>query len=512
MATAAEKPKISSQMKFEYRRLEQLLKVRAAFKTGKEKYSFCVNPRSTSSHWNFENLKVQIGVKGMELALLFKLGYLLMMHEIGHVLYWSRKIDYKKLGYPFSLLNILEDARIEHERADFEPLHRHGYESHYLAPPEEGEEVTEDYDKFADPVNIGILLRWRRWRVETETHRPDKLTEDEYQEFLSDWEQAITDSIAAKSTEGVSEIARALYLKWKELFDESGSGGDGLPGLGGIEGDAEGMSGAGVIEEDDDEDGDAKGKDGKSPKDGKGKPLLEPASSDGSATDCHDSDCFREPWFEWDMPYIKKQVEIIRRLIELKDESEDVYALTGRRFSIPRIENPPMMPFKRKMLSVGKTSFKKMLGVLDGSGSMKGFPFKSGAHLFYILSMIYQMDLRVVTTSSVKPIRISDIDMLRRFRGWGGGENYRSIGENVPGYSFTLFMTDANVCAQDVDYIKNVLSKRTRLGAGYVGYMGHNLDDVFPRNFHADDLNQNIAKMVAMFIKRNFTTISTSAV
>ncbi len=94
--------------------------------------------------------------------------------------------------------------------------------------------------------------------------------------------------------------------------------------------------------------------------------------------------------------------------------------------------------------------------------------------------------------------------MLNGYLSWGGGENYRSLGTSASVYPFTLFLTDACVDQTDIDYVKNTLARITRLGAGYVGGAEHRLEDVFPRNFYSERLDQDMARMVALFLRRNF--------
>ena len=119
--------------------LRKRLELLAGFNTGEEKFCLRINAKSSESSWDFKQLVIQIGLKSMETKDVDMLAELLMEHEVGHVIHTSRNIDLKALTYPFDLLNILEDARIEPKRErDFYPLHAHSYRKLYLE--REGEE------------------------------------------------------------------------------------------------------------------------------------------------------------------------------------------------------------------------------------------------------------------------------------------------------------------------------------------------------------------------------------
>lgn len=64
--------------------------------------------------------------------------------------------------------------------------------------------------------------------------------------------------------------------------------------------------------------------------------------------------------------------------------------------------------------------------------------------------------------------------------------------------------TDACVAPQDIEYVKDTLNRIAKLGAGYVGNQNQRLNEVFPRNFYSEGMNQDIARMVALFLKRYF--------
>ncbi len=487
MSAAILEPQVS---KYTIQRIEKKLQLKAGFLTGRERYALRVRAEQDSSYWNFKRFVVQLGIKGFDEGNVEPLAWLLMRHEIGHVRWTDRELDVENLGYPFDLLNILEDARIEAlDGSDFKPLFEHIYRTVYLAAGEKEQEMK------ANPFNIGILLRWRHYGLETETAMPPALSEEEYDEFLADWDSAITGSIAAKDTGAVSKIAKELYLKWKELFDSAKkTGATIVAGL--SEKDLEGLFGKGV-----DTDPDAE----------KGTVVVAGGSEPGKGIKTSDDTCpvkdannFHDAWFDWDMSFITTQTALIRRFLKPPDNAETAYEMSGRRFSIKRIENPPMVPFK-KLISSYRTKFeKRVMLVLDGSGSMHNAPWRDGAHIAYILSGIFPLDIYVVTTCNSLPTHITDLEDLRRYCP-SGAENYRSLQEMAKKtrYAFGLFLTDAEVEDEDKVFVRDVLSRQMRVGAGYVGD-NQSLADVFPVNFYAETLSQKVGMMIALFLKRHF--------
>ena len=455
--------------------LRKRLELLAGFNTGEEKFCLRINAKSSESSWDFKRLVIQIGLKSMETKDVDMLAELLMEHEVGHVIHTSRNLDLKALTYPFDLLNILEDARIEPKRQkDFHPLHAHSYLKHYL------EKDGED-NPFANPFNIGILLRWQRWGVETKTEKPQELDDDQYKEFIGDWNRFIDLSIESRSTEHTGGLAQDLYEKWKFLFDQYKSD---TPALGCIERSSDAMGGKGQ----------------------ESQVEIEGGGVDHSYDGDLSTDFFGDAWFEWDMPFIQEQARILRQLLSVRSKSETAFTFTGRRFDARRIENPPLAPFREDIETLSVITLKKILCVLDGSGSMQYGPFMSGSCLAYILSLVFPVDICITTNNSKDPIFVplKRIDALRGFSAWGGSENYRSLGTEPSRYSFTLFLSDACVEEEDKRYAR-ALNKIAKVGAGYVGNPNHRLEDVFLRNFYAEDLNQNVGRMFALFLRRYFT-------
>lgn len=462
--------------------IEKRLELLAGFATGSEKFSFSLNPKSEDSWWDYKKKKVQIGIAEFKKDVA-KLSELVTWHEVGHIKFTKRDIDVKSLGFPFSLLNVLEDARIEAAMAgkDFAPLHISGYNHYYI------NQEAENPDLFKNPFNIGILLRWRRWEVETKTEKPDDLSDEQYKDFLSDWNNAIDASIKG-IFDDVCANAKYLYDKWQWLFDKSndcdGAGGGGASEKtphGSVEKTQAGASGNGTL----------------IPGEGGGEDAQIEETPDGF---------FGTSSFDWDMDYIKEQVFELKKILDFKTLEERCYKLTGRRISPQRVENPPLLPFKNKSLTSKHIKIKKLLIVIDGSGSMSNGPFKNAAHVAFILKEVFESDIKVVTNHAKKPIEIEDINTLRGFKAWGGSENYRSVG--IPtGYSFVLFLTDADISDPDKNYIKNRLNKAVKVGAGYVGNLHQRLEETFIRNFYDTELSKGVARMIGLFLRRHFTVL-----
>jgi len=179
----------------ELKYLQKKLEMRAGLLNPRLPFVY-LNEDEDGSFWNFEQNFIQLGIKSIlkhEPESLEKLSTLLLAHEVSHTLNTDAETA-KKIGFPFAILNILEDERIERliseKGYNFNPLHKFAYRVFYT-----------DTDMLKNPYNIGVLLRWRRWGVGTRTERPDVLTEKEYEEFLKDWETAIEKSSRASSTE-----------------------------------------------------------------------------------------------------------------------------------------------------------------------------------------------------------------------------------------------------------------------------------------------------------------------
>ena len=328
-----------------------------------------------------------------------------------------------------------------------------------------------------NPYNIGVLLRWQKWGVYTTTEKPDALTEEEYQEFLKDWEKAIDDSIKATSTEEVAKIGKALYEKWEKVFGETAP-----------ENTCTG------IEESKESFGEGKLKEEES-----GEPPL---GKDPTEIEENPDLFMSRPLFEWDEEWIRRTIAELRRYLKLPSYTDTEYRMTGRRINPVRAENL-LPPFRRKETISYSIKDHRLLIVIDGSGSMRERPYYWASHTARVLSEFFRVDIVITTTQSYEPIQIRNVDMLRYYPAFGA-ENYRSLEDLPTKYDFTLFLTDACVDQLDWEYAGN-LSRTCKVGAGYVHpNMKTNVEDalrkVFERYFYARP--DRVAVEVGLYLKR----------
>ena len=471
--------KVANDLKY----LEKKLSMRAGF-LNPLCPSVYVNENSNTSAWNFKEGFIQIGIKSvLEKARkdLEKLSTLLLAHEVSHTLHSDTDIV-KKIDYPFPILNILEDERIERliskKGYDFHGLHDFSYNAFYLE--------SKDPDMFKNPYNIGVLLRWRRWEIKTKTEKPDGLTEEEYREFLADWKKALEDSAGATSTEEVAKIGKILYEKWKKVFGEKAPENT----VTGVEGSEEdfGNSKSGSGNKNEEENGHGR--------DELGRPPEECSPSENLK--------FPVPLHEWDKEWINRTLSELKRYLKLPSFTETEYRMTGRRIDPKRAENL-IPPFRRKESVTFSIDRKKLLIVIDNSGSMLGEPRYWADHTAYVLSQLFDTHIVMTCTASPKPIWIEKLDDMRYIR-TSGAENYRSLRDFPLKYDFVLFLTDACVNEADWEYARK-LSRLCRVGAGYVNteresYIENALKEVFSKYFYTRP--DRVAVEIGLFLKRLF--------
>jgi len=471
--------------------LKRKLEIKAGFLNPRCPFVY-LNEREDDSYWNYHQNFIQLGIESIlryAKEKLERLSELLLYHEVSHTLNTDPETT-KKIDFPFPILNILEDERIERlMHRDFRDLHKFSYDTFYLMnPPERLKEMRKN------PYNIGVLLRWRRWGVEIKTEKPDTLTEEEYEEFLKDWEDALEKSAHATSTEEVAKIGKALYEKWKKVF-----GTEAPPTTcTGIEGSEKDF---GEGREDDEEkmgegNGGERSEGTEHGRDELGRPPEE----------CTPSDSWKlsHPAFEWDREWINRTISELKRYLKLPSYTEAEYRLTGRRIDPKRAENL-LPPFKRRESIEYSLSKKKLLIVIDNSGSMSGEPKYYACHTAYVLAKLFKVHIVMTCTKTDKPIWIQKLDDMRYIE-TGGAENYRSLKDLPLKYDFTLFLTDACVNSADWKYAQN-LSLIRRIGAGYVKEHRNTavedaLRKVFGRYFYSKP--DRVAVEIGLFLKRLF--------
>ena len=468
-------------MELEY--LRKKLEMRAGFLNPRSPFVY-LNEDEDGSFWNFEQNFIQLGIKSILKHApedIEKLSTLLLAHEVSHTLNTDAEVP-KKIDFPFSILNILEDARIEAlisgKGYDFHDLHDFSHEVFYLR--------SKDYESMIrNPYNIGVLLRWRRWGVETNVATPDAIdTYAEFKEFLSDWEKAIDDSIKASSTEEVARIGKVLYEKWKKVFGEKAPENTRT----GIEREEKDFGSGEPPEEKNKEEGYGRSPLGRKPEEVMENPEL----------------FVKTPVFDWNEEWIRKTAAELRRYLRLPAYTETEYRMNGRRINPVRAENL-LPPFKRRETISYSFKNHRLLIVIDGSGSMNGEPFYWASHTVKVLREFFRTDVVITTTESFDPIRIKDPDALRYYYP-DGAENYRSLKDMPLKYDFILFLTDAHVCRVDWEYAEK-LSRLCKVGAGYVHPVRDSaiedaLRKVFSRYFYSKP--DRVAVEVGLYLRRLF--------
>lgn len=197
-----------------------------------------INPYTDESFWNWKKNYINIGVlttlstkaEGYDTKQIAKT---LFYHELSHE---NNTTVPKDVPYPFALLNIFEDERIERlatERfnvtdKDFAELHQFSFDVYYY--DYEGGRLDVMTPKFFNPYNLIILYRWMRWSnnvkelYEKVLYEAKKLNcvpeqvEKVLPEYTQDIEKVLDDATNSKSTEELIQNTLWFYEKWKHLF------------------------------------------------------------------------------------------------------------------------------------------------------------------------------------------------------------------------------------------------------------------------------------------------------
>ncbi len=460
-----------------------------------------VNPNSYHSFWNFKKNFIQIGLKGgVDLNLgksqIKEIAEQLLAHEIGHVIY-TDNTPIQNLGRKiFTIVNILEDARIEflmHRRNnyDFRLLHETSYKVHYI-----------EEKAFRNPYNIGVLLRWRKWNVETQILPLDELHEEEFNEFVSDWQKAINDSLSAPSVWAVIEIAEKLYRKWEELFGKSDYANNAITGIEGKPshfgfGNPEANSSNPITI-------------------GSGEstttiPSRQPLNRPPDTIQPTTKHLSSKPFFHWDIKWLENAYNTIKKHITVPEViKQKRYSFRGRRLNPIRDSQllPPLKHYEEFIVDFPPNF--KILIVIDSSGSMNFEPFYWAAHIAHVLHLILKDKLQVVTTNAglPKPLAFSNIDQLRYFIVSKYSENFISLKRLPHRFTFTLFLTDAHVNSEDYEYLQE-LHKFAPVGAAYVMPKTDQevidaMKKVFKYNFYSTP--DRVALDISLFLKRYIKT------
>lgn len=238
-----------------------------------------VNPYTNESFWNWKKNYINVGILT---ALSTKaedydtrdIAKALFYHELSHENHTSVP---KNVPYPFPLLNILEDERIERlavekfdvKEKDFGKLHTFSFDIYYHSSS-----VSTMAERVFNPYNLIILHRWMRWSDEVKElydyvlHKAKEQNcipaqmEEILPEYTQDVEKVLSDATNSKSTEELIQNTKWFYEKWKHLFTPEAESGLQM-GAGHGSGESAGDIGKGYGEsEEQDKDNDSNNTDG----------------------------------------------------------------------------------------------------------------------------------------------------------------------------------------------------------------------------------------------------------
>ncbi len=448
-----------------------------------------LNPYTDSSFWDYRRNYINIGILPYihkvnpeeKIVSLQELALSLFAHEISHE---NHSTIPENVPYPFSLLNILEDERIERLAqkkwgSDFRKMHELSFEIYYK--PMEAETVF-------NPYNLIILHRWCRWSEKIKKELADylkKIAQETFitlpidpqilPDYVSDIEKVLDDATNSESTEKLIQNTIWFYEKWKELFEKDAEKGIAM-GIGHGTG-----TDAGDLEE-------GQGQEGSCSGDGKGesesceraKKLskeakefieeeLERLSEDEEVE--RDWDLYDEytqtseggyftfsPRWKLDrglVEYLKKQLKKIRWTSR---QTQVERTMLGRKPDAKRVENLLPNPMKRRREKVD-VHMPKVLFVIDGSGSMDGYPYKNAVHLAVAFMETFKDKVSVVVTlDNGNYFPVKSVDQLLRYRCNGGRECLNSTQKLLSHFDLTIYFTDACVRSSDERFLRKIKS------------------------------------------------------
>ena len=458
-----------------------------------------VNPYTDQSYWNWKKNYINIGVlttlstmaKGYDTKEIAKA---LFYHELSHENHTSTP---KNVPYPFALLNILEDERIERlavekfdiTEKDFAKLHEFSFDIYYKYYKSKGAIIPE---RVFNPYNLLILHRWLRWWSREKkneyyefirTYRPKEFVSLDMDmtvidEYTKDIEKVLDDATNSKSTEELIENTEWFYEKWKDLLTPEAEAGIQM-GAGHGSGES-----AGDISEGYGSDGDENtDTDGQCDKSGDFDPesklsqealeWIEQTLEEAQMGNDPESEVEKE-WdtYEFDEEFIEeskrfsskpiwklnpelvKSLEsIIRQIRWQKKNTRNERVMLGKRVDPRRVENLLPNPMKRNR-EVVDTGLPKVLFVIDGSGSMDGNPYYNAIHLATAFSNVLKKNVQIVITTPEKAVKVSPKDLLY-YECDGFVENLRDTKKFIESseYDLIVFFTDAEVVPADMEFL-----------------------------------------------------------
>lgn len=391
-----------------------------------------------------------------------EIAMLLFAHEVSHE---NHSIIPENVPYPFHLLNILEDERIERlaEKkwgVDFKRLHQTSFDVYYR---------PIDYFSIFNPYNLIVLHRWSRWSEKVKK-AVDKAIEkglkeksltylpvepDRFEEFREDIEKVLDDATNSESTEKMIENTIWFYEKWKEVFEFKGKGIK--MGIGHGSGES-----AGDIDEEDIKQ--RLSKEAKEFIEEEMRKEDEEAEREWSTYD-RNAQIEESSWYFMDEPvwsFDREKVEFLKKHIRKirwsSKQTQVERTMLGRRPDARKVENLLPNPMRRRIEKID-THEPKVLFVIDGSGSMNGYPYHNAIHIAAAFMEVFKDRVSVVITlDNGKYYPVKSVDDMLRYKCNGGTEYLDSVRDLVKKFDIVIFFTDACVTEEDEEFLKSIKS------------------------------------------------------
>ncbi len=436
-----------------------------------EQYQIFVSFKSAESYYS-KDRRILIGLSeivdrvGDESELL-QVGKALVAHEISHYrnTNWVENED-----IPFALINIFEDARIEHlivEQTGIKKLSEYFDKLHSLSFDAYYQTIDENYYNFA---NLIILLRWSMWsryveeeykkRLEVVYKQLEKFLQIKYpdrslKEYLLDCQEYLEKSLTCSSTQELVEVIKPFYEKWEQLFLPSGN--RIYTETGPTDFWKEGERKEKLSEEEMDE---------------KLEEVEATSSSNSDSERDEESDDIRRFFhpeyeaetkeffeynhWEWDERLLSTLRDRLRRWRVRSRNIVRDYSLSGKRVSPKRIAQRKLEILKVDREVVKESPRLRLLFVIDGSGSMYPeevySPFYYASHLAVAMKDEVGADVCICNDAVSKPIFIRDFNSLRKYY-YSWGEGLRIVEPLLKQYDYIVFFTDAQVSRNDWEFL-----------------------------------------------------------
>lgn len=528
--------------------IKRRLVLEVILKSKSNRVKVILNPYTEQSFWNFKKNYINIGLlesfnRQFPAEKLADIAVQLFYHEVSHE---NNTEVCKEVPYPFSLLNILEDERIERIASrewavDFSLMHEVSWELFYKrgAKVEDylnKENAKDFFERVFNPFNYIIVRRWRRWskvieldckKIEEEyvawkhfaphwiriKEIQDKLKAErgyEYtwqidEDFKADVERVLDDATRSENTEKLIENTLWFWEKWKDLLQPEAEV-DILMGLG----HGEGKKAGDLVDPEEKLEEEAK-------KWINGELELDEDKEVEKSWSTYeiDEDFIREsrrfmdePIWRLDEDLVKRLENVLKRIVYQKKNTKSERTTFGKRIDPRRVENMLPNPMKRNVEAV-ETIIPKVLFVVDGSGSMMGNPYRNALHLVTAFENVLGRNVQIVVTTPERACKVSSKELLR-FRCDGEVENLISVKEMIESdrYDLIIFFTDAEVLSSDMKFLHQLKESQWREKViGMVTTLSDVnkakkwLSEAFYKSIVARDI-ENLVKELAFRIKR----------